>query len=136
MVVTEQAIICPSCSAHCDPGMNFCGVCGYRLRAASNAVVDMIEDYRRKLAIRPNDPNAHYNLALAYLMAKEQRLAELELLRVTELEPNFADPHLRLADLYLHRGERGKAREQFQQALEKDPDNPVAKRMLQGLQSN
>jgi len=113
--------------------MNFCPVCGARLKAASAAVSRMIEDYRKRISTSPEDADAHYNLALAYLEAKEDGLAEVELRRVIELEPGFADAHLRLASIYLGRGEREKARKELQKALVAEPNNPAAREMLERL---
>jgi len=127
--VTGETLNCPGCGEQCQQEMNFCPTCGTRLRAISGAVGKIIEDYRRQLSDNPQDANAHYNLALAYLQAGEEHSAEAELRRVLELEPGFADAHVRLAGLYLRRGEKEKARSQLQQALEAEPDNLSARRL-------
>jgi Tfp pilus assembly protein PilF len=115
--------------------MNFCPICGAKLKAASGAVGKMIEDYRKRLADKPEDADAHYNLALAYLQAHDEELAEVELRRVFELEPSFADAHVRLAGIYLRQGKTEPAESQLRKALEVEADHAEAKRLLEQLKS-
>jgi predicted Zn-dependent protease len=110
--------------------MNFCPNCGGRLKAVSAAIGRMIDDFRKKLAERPQDADAHYNLALAYLTTAEINLAERELLQVIELEPDFPDARVRLAELYLRRGNCGEARAQLARVLAGEPDNSAAAGLL------
>jgi Tfp pilus assembly protein PilF len=115
--------------------MNFCPACGARLKVKeiSPAVSRMIEDYRKRLSTKPEDADAHYNLALAYLEAEEAQLAEAELRRVIELEPEFADARVRLAIIYLRRGEKEAARSELEKALQAEPENAAVKRLLESI---
>ncbi len=133
MADSVQGGKCPSCGAECEEAMNFCSACGARLMVISPAVSRMIEDYRSRLANSPKDANAHYNLALAYLEAKDERLAEEELRRVIELEPEFADAYVRLARLYLGQGKQDAAKSELERALKVAPDDPTAKRLMDSI---
>lgn len=123
---------CPNCGEEYSPGMNFCPNCGHRLKAVT-AIGQMIEDYRKRLTDKPEDPDTHYNLALAYLAAGDRKPAEGELRRVIELEPEFAEAWLRLAEVYILLGEKDKAKSHLAQALVLDPDLKGARKLLASL---
>jgi Tfp pilus assembly protein PilF len=72
---------------------------------------------------------------LAYLQAHDEELAELELRRVFELEPSFADAYVRLAGIYLRQGKTEAAEGRLRKALEVEPDHAEAKRLLEQLKS-
>ena len=88
-------------------GANFCAACGRSLRPL--AIARMMEDARRALDANPNDLSARYNLALAYKLSGLDDLAVQELDRVAERQPDFADVHYELAQLYLKAGRREEA---------------------------
>src|SRR5262249_43010579 len=56
----------------------------------------LIEEYRRRLQAHPDSPAFHY--LLGRLLEGSER--ERELRRSVELDPNFCDGHLELAQLY------------------------------------
>lgn len=124
---------CPNCGGEYSPGMNYCPHCGHRLKAAVTAIEQMIEDYRKRLSTKPEDADAHYNLALAYLAIGDRAPAEGELLQVIELEPDFAEARLRLAEVYLLLGAKEKAKTHLTQALALDPALKEASDLLHSL---
>lgn len=124
---------CPECGAEIPEGANFCPVCGARVKAIMGAVSRLIEDYQRVLRDSPDNADAHYNLALAYMQAEDYVAAEKELLEVLRLEPQFADALVRLGRICIGRGEAEKAREYLLKALAIDPDEETAVRLLASI---
>jgi len=86
------------------------------------SVEGLIADYRKRLQDAPEDPDLHYNLALAYRVEGSFELAIQELLIVTHLIPDFAEAFYQLGLLYRQIGDIEKAREAFQEAAMLDPD--------------
>ncbi len=56
--------------------------------------------YKNAIKVNPQDPHTHYQLALAYLAAQDVRDAVNELKRATDLDPNYLEAQLKLANLY------------------------------------
>src|SRR5215469_11335098 len=77
----------------------------YREKAASLARTrswdEAIADYRKALALEPNDALSHYNLALALKYHGDTKQAVEEFETALRLKPNWADAHFGLgATLY------------------------------------
>ncbi|HET8945847.1 MAG TPA: DnaJ domain-containing protein, partial [Candidatus Polarisedimenticolia bacterium] len=84
------------------------------------------------------DPNrAEYFEYLGAAQARNPRLrkqAEESLLKAIALSPTSAGAYVHLAGLYERAGAADKAKELYRKALAWDPDNPAAKRALEGDQ--
>jgi tetratricopeptide (TPR) repeat protein len=52
---------------------------------------EAIESYRKAVSIKPDYPEAHYNLALSYLMLNENALAHEEYRFLKNIDPQMAD---------------------------------------------
>lgn len=82
------------------------------------------------------DPNkAEYFEYLGAAQARNPRLkkqAEESLLKAIALSPTSANAYVHLAGLYERAGAADKAKELYRKALAWDPDNPAAKRAIEG----
>ena len=89
------------------------------------------------LAIKPADPKARYNFALALIRAGYPVDAAAELEKVLATDPAFTDAHLNLASLYADTlGDRAKAREHYLQVLALAPHHPQAAEIRLWLANN
>jgi len=128
---------CPDCGAEVGEGANFCANCGAAAPritagagAGSDAIGRMIEDARRTLNTNPNDLSARYNLALACKLGGLEPLALQEFERVAAAQPDFADVHYELAQLYLKAGRRDDALASLRRVLELEPEHRGARRLV------
>ena len=126
---------CPSCGAEVGEGANFCANCSAaapRLTAGtgSDAIGRMIEDARRALNTNPNDLAARYNLALACKLGGLGSLALQEFERVAAAQPDFADVHFELAQLYAKSGRKDEALASLRRVLELEPQHRGARRLV------
>jgi Flp pilus assembly protein TadD len=82
------------------------------------------------------DPNrSEYFEYLGATQSRNPRLrkqAEESLLKAIALSPTNAGAYIQLAGLYERSGAADRAKEMYHKALAWDPDNPVAKRALEG----
>lgn len=83
------------------------------------------------LGSTPNHTEVFYYKALCLIGKNERRLAQQELLKAIELNPNLVEARLLLAEYYLHDGENTFAREQIETVLIQSPQHLKAL-MLQG----
>ncbi len=74
-------------------------------------------------AQKPDDANAHYNLALAYRGLGDRNLARKSLEKAIEVNPNHVDAYNDLGIIYGMEGRYDVAINQFEMALKVDPDN-------------
>jgi Tfp pilus assembly protein PilF len=80
----------------------------------SNVDGSQIESLLRKsIALEPDLPEAHLQLANLYSDQKKYAASIPEYLRARELDPDLADVHYRLAQAYVRIGEKGHAQEEF-----------------------
>lgn len=100
----------------------------------SDAVKDMVLEYRTRLNEAPEDHDARYSLALAYLYAEQWEQAEAELLIVIEALPDFADAHARLAVCQARSGNLSGALEAARAAHNLQPDNRRFQSLLERLE--
>ncbi len=127
---------CPSCGAEVGGGANFCANCGAAIAGQAGAGVRseaiglMIEDARRALNTNPNDLSARYNLALGYKLAGLEPLALQEFERVAAAQPDFADVHFELAQLYVKAGRKEDALAAVRRVLDLEPEHRGAKRLV------
>jgi Flp pilus assembly protein TadD len=122
---------CASCGSEMEEGHNFCPTCGTSVQ--SPAVAAMMHDARQSLATNPDDVSARYNLAIAYKLGGMEDMALLELGRVAELQPDFADVHYELGLLHAKRGRKQEAISALTRARDLDPGDDRASRLLAKL---
>ena len=92
---------------------------------------EAVEEWRRALADKPDNPIATADLGMA--LVEESRWSEAEpyLRKAVALRPRFALPHVQLAKMYLGTGRPGEAEREFLAAvaispLSSDTRNPLA----------
>ena len=131
---------CPNCSAENPAGSRFCNRCGASLApkatAADSAIDRLVEEYRRKLDTEPENAMVRYNLGLAYEYRREDDLAILELEKVRQQCPDFADVEYHLAALYHRAGQKERARQAATRALELEPSHAEARALLDLLEKD
>ncbi len=84
------------------------------------ATITMLE---RAAELKPDNPRVHLQLGVAYLEAEDYPKAEAMLFRAILLKSDYAEPKLRLAQLYQRSGQWDKAIHAYQGLLKTDPDN-------------
>jgi hypothetical protein len=67
-----------------------------KLRAQRGDLIGAIADFRQSIALRPDDPNAHYFLAIALQLAHDPAGAKTEYERTLTISPQFKDARARL----------------------------------------
>ena len=84
--------------------------------------VEGVQSMQSSLAINPNDPTAHFNLARALLDKQlfENAIAHFD--QAIALRPHYAQAHLALGDALLLTGRHYSAQASFMQALQIQPD--------------
>ena len=87
----------------------------------------------RALALAPDMPEAHVNLAEAYRASDRSALAERHLLIALPFLPGDAIIHHDLGELALQRGDRAAARAFFAEAVRLDPAWTEARESLAGV---
>lgn len=100
----------------------------------SQAVEDMVLEYRNRLNQAPEDNDTRYSLALAYLYAGRWERAEEELQVVVEALPDFADAHARLAVCRARAGKPGAALEAARAALKLTPGSARYQGLVERLE--
>ena len=100
----------------------------------SEAVDDMVIEYRNRLNAEPDDHDARYSLALAYFYAGQWEKAEEQLLLVCNAMPQFADAHARLAVCLGRSGKLQEALTAAQAALALEPESPRFGRLVERLE--
>lgn len=92
------------------------------------------EEYQKAIAVMPNDDSLHFNLSMAWLEGKEFEAARASALKALALNPDLPkrSPHIacNLATVFLNTNDKNHAKPLLRQALEKDPDNQLAKELL------
>jgi arylsulfatase A-like enzyme/Flp pilus assembly protein TadD len=78
-------------------------------------------DYRSALALDPDLPEVHYNLALIALARSDDASAEAGLQRAVTLDPAFSAAHLELSRLYHRRGDARSAEHAARAVATSDP---------------
>lgn len=83
---------------------------------------------------RPQDPLAHSQLGMTYFGLGKLDLAEKHLLEAVRLDgAHFSHPQLLLAEIYMRRGEPGRAADQLAHFLRLHPDWPQAAKMREAI---
>lgn len=149
MGYTDLAIATYKQAIECDPenGSPYAHLGAiYRRRAM---LTESREMYERATRLADDDPAVLFGLACAYIDESGAADKALTLLkRATDLDPEHAQAHLLLGDVYLDRGQRSQAIQHYEQACElATPDSgtgrearrkltrwrpPVAEHQIQG----
>ena len=77
--------------------------------------------YRASLAVKPDQPEILYNLAIIHKSQGKNQEAVAELEKAIKLNEQFVGARMILGDLYAQLGETDKAREQYQAVLDRKP---------------
>jgi len=109
---------------------------------------DLLE---RAIEIDPENPTAHYNLGVCYLKVLKSdlevseiwedktddeeffELATVAFQRAIGIDPELVEAHNNLGTLYALRGWTDEAREQWEQSLQINPDQPEIRKDLASL---
>ncbi|WP_300127769.1 tetratricopeptide repeat protein, partial [Desulfovibrio sp.] len=95
---------------------------------------DAVEEYRKALAIAPNDGGLQYNLGMAWLDGKENEQARAACLKALALNPELprssARVAMNLATVFLATNDRMHALPLLRTALELEPGNAEARDLL------
>jgi len=120
--------------------------------AEGQQFAEAIRVFQRAIELAPDEPDAHYNLAVIYGLLAMSDLAVEEYLedhvddeimlqnaiegyqRVLELDDKHIAAHNNLATIYALHGERDLAIHELELSLELDPNQPDAREQLDELQ--
>lgn len=94
--------------------------------ARAGRMADAILGLRRAIELKPDYPEAHYNLGAAYREIGDPDSALAAFRRAAELAPGFADAHVDIGTLLRERRELEAAERSLRTALALKPDNPEA----------
>ena len=86
--------------------------------------------YRKALELAPNDPDTHYNLALALKYKGEARPAIEEFEAALRLKPNWSEARYGLGATYYDLHDRQAALKELHTAVKLNPANAAAHRLL------
>jgi tetratricopeptide (TPR) repeat protein len=103
-------------------------------RPLTQAVQDIVLEYRNHLVDKPEDHETRFSLALAYLYAGQWQQAETELVAVAAALPDFADAHARLALCRARLGRLPEALAAARQAVQLEPESPRYRSLVEQLE--
>jgi tetratricopeptide (TPR) repeat protein len=83
-------------------------------------------EFRRAIGLKPNFPEAYFNLAGVLEATGRYNEAEVPLRRALKLKPSYADARVRLGASFVLSGRVDEARECFDRVLRVAPRNPQA----------
>lgn len=91
----------------------------------------VLPNLKKASALQPDSPGVLFGLGSFYLLAPhfaggDRRLAEEYLQKTINADPFFADPYVRMAQLYKLKGDNNKYQAYLNKALEIDPLNELA----------
>src|SRR5467141_3029302 len=89
-----------------------------------------IASYRKALALEPNDPDTHYNLALTLKYKGDAKQAVEEFEATLQLKPKWADAHYGLGATLYDLNDQAAALKELHTAIDLDPANAGAHRLL------
>lgn len=129
---------CPACGKIVSEADAFCRHCGRALRGTArrsrSATVDDLErEYRRWLAEKPRDADAHYNVGLANLYSGNYAEAAEAFRTVTELLPDESSGYEKLAIALAKLNQRDQALQCAKRAHQLDPANEAIRRLIKAL---
>src|SRR5438093_4072894 len=85
-----------------------------------------IEKYQQVLRLEPNDPDTHYNLALALKYKGEPQAAVKAFEAALHLKPRWVDAHFGLGATYYTLHNQSEALHEFRSVLELNPKHARA----------
>jgi Flp pilus assembly protein TadD len=100
---------------------------------STQAVEDLIVEYRNHLNEKPADHETRYALALAYMMGHQWAQAEAELVQVVGALGQYADAHARLAVCVARQQRPEEALGHAQRALALEPNNARYRSLVERL---
>src|SRR5260370_27761509 len=89
-----------------------------------------IESYHKALDLEPNDPDTHYNLALALKYKGDAKQAAEEFEATLRLKPNWADAHYALGATQYDLRDLAAALKELRRAIQLAPSNAGAHHYL------
>src|SRR5258707_10670348 len=89
-----------------------------------------ISSYRKALALEPNDPDTHYNLALTLKYKGDAKQAVEEFEAALRLKPKWADAHYGLGATWYDLGDQAAALKELRTAIDLDQANAGAHGLL------
>lgn len=109
------------------------GLTAFKIRSFQTA----LSAWRSALALRPNSPDARYNLALTLKASNHPEDAAAELEKLLSVHPDEARAHLTLGNLYAGQlKDVPRARKHYHRVLQLDPRNPQAQAIRYWLVAN
>ncbi|MEP6743639.1 MAG: tetratricopeptide repeat protein [bacterium] len=108
-----------------------------KLRMAQAKFEIAVEPLSQAVKIRPESPEANYQLGETYLQIKKGSKAVVYLYEALKLDPiGMAEAHLRLAALYNRAGMKDKAAAEYEEFLKKKPDYPDRRKLEEYIAQN
>jgi tetratricopeptide (TPR) repeat protein len=83
------------------------------------------QNYQAAAKAAPNDPRVHIALGNLYVFEQKPTLAQVEFMRVLELQPDNVAAHSALGGLYESEAQLGAAQEQYLAAVALKPTDPA-----------
>ena len=103
--------------------------------AQTGKIEEAIAHYEQALRIKPDDAEAHNNLAVALLQTGRINEAIAQFEQALQLKPDYAEAHVNLAVALENTGRRREAVDHYQQALKLQPDLARASNALARLRT-
>jgi Flp pilus assembly protein TadD len=91
------------------------------------------QNYQAAAKAAPNDPRVHVALGNLYVFEQKPTLAQVEFMRVLELQPGNVVAHSALGGLYESESQMGAAQEQYLAAVALRPTDPAYRIQLGSL---
>ena len=89
-----------------------------------------IAHFDRSAALKPQSPQAHYNLGTALIGARRLDEAAAAFRAALRLDPSYANAHNNLANVLLAQGRTDEAIQEFREVVRLQPDSDAARKNL------
>ena len=96
----------------------------------------IVEDFKRAIALEPNNPDAHYYLGMTYVDLDQRKEAKEILLKTLQFKKQYKAVYLQLGLIAEGEGDHAKAITHFEKELEIDPESVRAYQRLGDLYSS
>ena len=96
----------------------------------------IVEDFKRAIALEPNNSDAHYYLGMTYVDLDQREEAKEILLKTLQFKKQYKAVYLQLGLIAEGEGDHAKAITHFEKELEIDPESVRAYQRLGDLYSN
>lgn len=103
---------------------------------ASSQYKEAVIEFKNAIQIKPDDPQAHYNLGLAYLKVGGPAYTSAgfkSLVKATELDPNLLDAQVKIGELFFLSRDLSKALERSELVLKKEKNHLDATILLANI---